>query len=93
MQSKHTPGPWQFACTYAGGESGGIDGPDGNIIIRAQVLENTALKPTLHLIAAAPELLAALQAMLGCCYDTERDDGTIAAVRAAHAAIYKALEG
>lgn len=42
------------------------------------------------LIAAAPDLLAAAQAMLACCYDLERDDETIAAVKAARAAIAKA---
>jgi hypothetical protein len=43
-----------------------------------------------NLIAAAPELLAALQAMLKCCYDMERNDETLAAVKSAMKAIYKA---
>lgn len=42
------------------------------------------------LIDAAPDLLHALQAMLECCYDMERNDQTLAAVKAAMNAIYKA---
>jgi hypothetical protein len=36
------------------------------------------------------ELVRALQAMLGCCYDMERNDETIAAVKLAMKAIYSA---
>lgn len=36
------------------------------------------------------ELMEALQAMLGCCYDMERNDETLAAVKGAMKAIYKA---
>lgn len=36
------------------------------------------------------ELVEALQAMLGCCYDMERNDETLAAVKGAMKAIYKA---
>ena len=36
------------------------------------------------------ELVEALQAMLGCCYDMERNDETLAAVKSAMKAIYKA---
>ena len=43
-----------------------------------------------RLIDAAPDLLHALQAMLDCCYDMERNDQTIAAVKEAMMAIYKA---
>lgn len=39
---------------------------------------------------AAPDLLAALNALFAVCYDLERDDDTIAAVAAARAAIAKA---
>lgn len=43
-----------------------------------------------RLIAAAPDLLKALQDLLACCYDIERDDETVAAVNATRAAIAKA---
>lgn len=43
-----------------------------------------------RLIAAAPELLEALQMMLNNCHDLEKDDAIIAAVEAANAAIAKA---
>lgn len=36
------------------------------------------------------ELVEALQSMLGCCYDMERNDETLAAVKGAMKAIYKA---
>ena len=42
------------------------------------------------LAESAPELLSALQAMLKCCYDMERNDETLAAVKGAMKAIYKA---
>lgn len=44
-----------------------------------------------RLIAAAPDLLKALQAMLDCCYDIERDIETEDAVEEARAAIAKAI--
>ena len=47
-------------------------------------------KDRARLIAAAPDLLAALKAMVKTCYDEEIDDATIAAVRSARAAISKA---
>lgn len=43
-----------------------------------------------RLIAAAPDLLEALNAMLDTCYDLERDDNVISAVAKARAAIAKA---
>ena len=43
-----------------------------------------------RLIAAAPDLLEALQKMLDNCHDTELDDGIIDAVEVARAAIAKA---
>jgi hypothetical protein len=46
-----------------------------------------------RLIAAAPDLLMALQAMLDCCYDEELNDETVQAVRMARLAVKKATEG
>lgn len=46
-----------------------------------------------RLIAAAPDLLDALSAMLAVCHDTERDDATVMAVAVARAALAKAVGG
>lgn len=53
------------------------------------IIQNTTVANA-RLIDAAPDLLHALQAMLDCCYDMERNDQTIAAVKEAISAIYKA---
>ena len=42
------------------------------------------------LLAAAPALLEACQDMLACCYDMERNDETLSAVKATMYAIAKA---
>ena len=46
-----------------------------------------------RLIAAAPDLLVALQAMLACCHNEEINDETITSVRMARYAIQKAHDG
>ena len=47
-------------------------------------------KANAHLIAAAPELLAALYAMMESCYDPDRNDHAVYAFDAARDAIAKA---
>ena len=85
--SKHTPGPWN---TYVN------MWPD-RVLVRSMFDDGTerALVAITNaqnasLIAAAPDMLAALQGMLDCCYDLERNDETLAAVKAAMKAIAKA---
>lgn len=51
-------------------------------------MEAAAELRRLHEVNA--ELVEALQSMLGCCYDMERNDETLAAVKGAMKAIYKA---
>lgn len=102
--SKHTPGPWVYAreygesvteapkittvarcadfvigleCDYPGGDyrNGDHSGDE---------------EADARLIAAAPDLLEACRAMLDCCYDMDRNDETLAAVKATMKAIAKA---
>jgi hypothetical protein len=59
----HTPGPWQYA--FEGGTVAFITEADGTTVAKLSATENTtahsALPSNARLIAAAPELLAALQ--------------------------------
>jgi len=87
----HTPGPWVFEWSNDVGPDDDyyieffdvLDGKGNKI---AQVDE----KVDARLIAAAPELLAAAQAMLAVCYDLERNDETLTAVKKTMTAIAKA---
>ena len=62
---KHTPGPWLVHGPYDA-EYEICVGPFGQLIVRVEPDEtnNTQTLFNAHLIAAAPELLAALQAVV-----------------------------
>jgi len=93
----HTPGPWKVVA------SGQIGRASAEFYIWSSYgdqrspsvahIKHSTKQPTLanaRLIASAPDLLAALEAMLDECYDTERNDAIRLAVRKARAAIAKA---
>jgi hypothetical protein len=94
----HTPGPWWFCEDLDGVFMIG----QGDIGIAAahppKLREGEKMglfdpgdpRANARLIAAAPELLAAAQAMLAVCYDLERNDETLAAVKKTMIAIAKA---
>ncbi len=92
-KSFHTEGPWHYREGRNGEflitcESGGF-AP----IARVKGDKRTTLKDAkanARLIAAAPELLAALYAMMDNCYDPDRDDDIVQAFDAARDAIAKA---
>lgn len=96
--SKHTQGPWEW-----NEDRTALVGPNKKIILQdgEGVWDLCSYMATVHdkpkeseanarLIAAAPDLLQALQMMLACCYDLECDDEVITAVLATRAAIAKA---
>lgn len=92
--SKYTPGPWQYV--FEGGTTAFIVEADGSTIICIRVTENTTahknLATNIRLIAAAPDLLKALNLMRERFLDTEGDHGRWEreATEAADAAIAKA---
>ncbi|TFZ45654.1 hypothetical protein E5C33_09265 [Stenotrophomonas maltophilia] len=66
MSSKHTPGPW----TYSHGEHPNffyIDSPSGDVVYVTASLQPDHVEANARLIAAAPELLQALQ-LVECVY-------------------------
>ena len=65
---------------------------DGTILLYlgGTVIADKAAAELRRLHEVNAELLGALNAMLDNCYDTERDDATVAAVAAARTAIAKA---
>ena len=101
MKYKHTRGPWKFSddsayfktnpfSVYVQG-LGVHKTTVANIPSRKTIPEDEA-RANARLIAAAPKLLEALQAMLACVYDEEIDDETIAAVRHARHAVWEATK-
>lgn len=99
---KHTPGPWQLSYLPFADTDNGIDlkGNNGNTLIAnfptPFPVEGVAYRPgeedaaNLQLIAAAPELLVALESLVA---DWERVHGPIPFDHEARAAIAKATGG
>lgn len=92
METKHTPGPWHASRDALGSSNDWMIGrPDGKPDEVAVCSERDAT-----LIAAAPELLAALRrANIALCgyLPSHRNAVTDAAIAAATAAIAKAVRG
>jgi transaldolase len=101
MNQKHTRGPWKFSddsayfktnpfSVYVQG-LGVHKTTVANIPFRKTIPEDEA-RANARLITSAPKLLEALQAMLACVHDEERDDETIEAVRNARHAVQEATK-
>ena len=58
MQTKHTPGPWALSTDARGYDI--VTGADGSLVLKSTICMTTDAA----LIAAAPELLAALRHLL-----------------------------
>lgn len=67
--SKHTPGPWKLRWIGAGGWT--LTAPAVNPLWTEHFRDSRFRKEDAHLISSAPELLAALQALLA---EEFRDD-------------------
>ena len=64
METKHTPGPWMFDATLKGDGSFGGSYIVSNNAKRTWPLAEVYREDNAHLIAAAPELLEALKALV-----------------------------
>ena len=64
METKHTPGPWMFDATLKGDGSFGGSYIVSNNAKRTWPLAEVYREDNARLIAAAPELLEALKAMV-----------------------------
>ena len=88
--NKHTPGPWQYS--FEGGTVAFIVETDGTTVAKLSVTENStahsALPANARLIAAAPDLLAALKAAVDLM--EQEDFATLTLVPKFRAAIAKA---
>jgi hypothetical protein len=92
---KHTPGPWRAHEAITDGfnihaESGGF-APLAKVKGDKRTTRPAALANA-RLMAASPDLLAALVAMLEHCPDVEQNDDIVNAVNLAIAAIRKATQ-
>ena len=85
--AKHTPGPW-YATTM--GKAGWVDVFAHGVDIPIASTRHQDQEANARLIAAAPELLEALQSVLDNCLDSE---GLCTAHAKARAAIAKATGG
>lgn len=76
MKTKHTPAPWCFHGAYS--EIHTTTDEDGNQVIAEMNPDNDFTREenaaNARLIAAAPELLAALQWFVECMHDDSVDD-------------------
>lgn len=90
MSTQYTPGPWRIGTPPPNGEQtiGTLNGLMVAVATTGAEMEET--KANARLIAAAPELLEALQSVLDNCLDSE---GLCAAHAKARAAIAKATGG
>ena len=94
MKLKFTPGPWFARPAIRSGEFN-VTAQSGGFAPLAKVKgdKRSTLDDALHnarLMAAAPDLLAALLAMLEHCPDLEKNDEIVHAVKLARAAIERA---
>ena len=91
----HTPGPWSIDDAGAWINIYGSESDDANIVAKIEITDGSTdylhdqetARANARLIAAAPELLEALEALLGNCLDSE---GLAAAHAKARAALAKA---
>lgn len=104
MSAKHTPGPWGILSTAVGpacmafsigqiNEEKGLDGVSDEYAVCVVPLIHDESRPNAALIAAAPDLLEALNDMVAMFADHAQydDDGhETAAIEAARMAIAKA---
>lgn len=92
MTTEFTPGPWRVYSEY--GSIGTITNADGSVVVaQAQQVEPRSQKTRLantHLIAAAPSLLAALEALLDMDISYQRGPKVQGAESAARLAVAKA---
>ena len=97
MKARHTPGPWSHHRTFNGDHFISAEGRRGRIELatvyaEAEYQPKLPLEANARLIAAAPELLAALKELVERCDGPEgvRPDGSNIQTIRAHAAIAKA---
>lgn len=94
MQTQHTPGPWRY-CKTNGSPTHGehvIAGAKPGYLAEVRDCGSGDVGANARLIAAAPELLAALQAIVSSC-GVRIDDPRVLHFDAAYAAIAKATGG
>lgn len=77
-QKKHTPGPWSYWCGYNHMDriEAEVTAEGGDIVIASYNHLIEEGEANAILIASAPDLLEALQAIIGACDRCEKDDNT-----------------